>query len=444
MKSLITRNQPEINVMNKNIYFLVLLASAAVGLYGCNKEPVASSTTEQPLSTVETVTANLAAPLSARNLPAHNKILFVMGQDTETLNNFKAEVLDKDSNFPYPGGVTLYTKIAHSFKYGSLAGVTGDVDYGSGRNNFVETLAQFPNSALAVGLDITDAHDGCKSIPTKAIAGLIDAEVTPELVSFYHQEVDKFIDFLKQTDRAVFLRIGYEFDGPWNCYNPEAYKAAYRYIKQRIDALHADKIATVWQTASWLRDQDIYKVTDENHLDKYYPGDDVVDWISFSKFYGKHYRQYQWSCDDLNPEWFTPAVSAVSQHDRLLNFARAHHKPVMIAEAAPAAFSTSELTASCIFTNRPVAITADELWHSWYQDWFDYIAKNNDIIRSVAYINTNWHTQSMWYCEPNATAGTDGCKQSYWGDSRIEGNPIILERFAKAIANPIFVQTTRP
>ncbi|QEY16999.1 MULTISPECIES: hypothetical protein [unclassified Cellvibrio] len=415
-----------------------------IGLTGCKKDSADNQSATAPVEDKTQSVASSSPSLAAKLLPDNDKVLFIMGQDTETLNAFKTDVLDKDANFPYPGGVTLYTKIAHSFKFGSLAGVTSDVDYGSGRNNFVETLNQFPGAALAVGLDITDAHDDCKSIPTKAVAGLVDGEVTPELVSYYRSEVDKLLTFLKESDRQIFLRIGYEFDGPWNCYNPEAYKETFRFIKQRIDVLDAKNIATVWQTASWLRDQGIYKVSDPNHLETYYPGDDVVDWVSFSKFYGEHYRKYQWNCDALNPEWFTPQVSAVSQHDRVLNFARAHHKPVMISEAAPAAFSTSTLTASCIFTNHPVAITVDDLWETWYQDYFDYIEENRDVIRAAAYINTNWHTQSMWYCEPEATAGAEGCKQSYWGDSRIEGNPIILERFSKEISKSHFVQKSRP
>ncbi len=363
-----------------------------------------------------------------------------MGQDTGTLSAFKKMVLDKDATFPAPGGVTLYTKISHSFKYGSLAGLKENVDYGSGINNFIDTLNEFPKAALAVGLDITDAQDNCKSLPTKAIAGLIDADVTPELISFYRDEVDRLITFLKSTDRPIFLRIGYEFDGPWNCYNAVAYKASFRFIKARINALNAYKIATVWQTAAWLRNQDTYQVTDKNHLDQYYPGDDVVDWIAFSKFYGKQYRKHQWSCDELNPPWFTPMVSAVSQHDRTLDFARLRNKPVMIAEAAPAGYNTSTLTSSCVFTNRTSSITAEELWDSWYQDWFDYIEKNRDIIRAVAYINTYWHTQSMWYCVPNALAGAANCKQGYWGDSRIEGNPLILKNFSKEISKPFYVK----
>ncbi|MES2825416.1 MAG: endo-1,3-beta-xylanase [Pseudomonadota bacterium] len=417
----------------------ILLCLCLVLFTGCKSTSSESFTSASSASVPPHIAGKILA-LSALHLPDDNKVLFFMGQDTETLSAFKKSVLDKDSTFPAPGGVTLYTKISHSFKYGSLAGLKENVDYGSGINNFIDTLNEFPKAALAVGLDMTDAQADCKSIPTKAIAGLIDADVTPELIRFYRSEVDRLITFLKSTDRPIFLRIGYEFDGPWNCYNAAAYKASFRFIKARINALNADKIATVWQTAAWLRNQNSYQVTDNNHLDQFYPGDDVVDWIALSKFYGEHYRKHQWSCDALNPPWFTPIVSAVSQHDRTLDFARLHNKPVIIAEAAPAGYSTSTLTSSCIFTNRTSSITAEELWDKWYQDWFDYIEKNRDIIRAVAYINTHWHAQSMWHCVLNTMAGTEHCKQGYWGDSRIEGNSLILKNFSKEISKPFYVK----
>lgn len=423
-----------------NYFHLKALGVAGfLTLAACNGGSEGNS--QSSATSTSLVAASSSPSLNARNLPAENKILFVMGQDTETLDAFNKELLQKDPQFPRPGGVTLYTKISHDLKYGSLAGLTSDVDYGSGRNNFDETLAEFPGAALAVGLDITDAHLQCKSIPTRAISGEVGPDVTPALVDFYRQEVDKIINYLKNADRQIFLRIGYEYDGPWNCYDPETYKTAFQYIKQRIDALDAKKIATVWQSAAWLRDQGIYKVTDPGHLDKFYPGDAAVDYVSISKFYGSHYRDHQWSCDSLNPDWFTPMVSPESQQDRVLDFARAHHKPVMIAEASPAGFDTANLTSSCIFTNRQTPITADELWNSWYQDWFDYILKNRDVIRVAAYINTHWHSQAMWYCEPNALAGADNCKQSYWGDARIEANPEILAKFKAELLNPAFVQS---
>lgn len=401
-------------------------------------QPIKTSTVQELAALHVSATAAVSIE-QARNLPVDNKIALFMGQDSETLTDYRKNVLDKDSGLPKPAGITLYTKISNSAKQGSLAGITTDTDYGSGVINFSKSLKEFPGAVLAVGLDVTDTHAGCKQIPTRAIAGILGNGVTEKEVADYRQQVDKLLVFLKESDRQIFLRIGYEFDGPWNCYEPESYKAAYRFIKTRINALNATNIATVWQSAAWPRNQGIYQVTDANHLDKFYPGDDAVDWVSLSTFYGAPYRAYQWTCDALNPEWFTPLVTPRSQQDRILAFARTHKKPVMIAEAAPVGFSNSQLTTGCVFTNRIKPISAEEIWKSWYADWFDYIHVNKDVIRAVAYINTNWHSQAMWYCAPNSTAGAKDCNQGYWGDSRVQAHPYILGKFKEEISKPVYV-----
>ncbi|WP_254898105.1 hypothetical protein [Kitasatospora sp. NA04385] len=37
----------------------------------------------------------------------------------------------------------------------------------------------------------------------------------------------------------------------WNCYGADFYQQAFAYIKGRIDALGANNVATVWQSAAW-------------------------------------------------------------------------------------------------------------------------------------------------------------------------------------------------
>ena len=428
----------KVMVIRCTIRFLVL-CSLLLSMAACN-EVRGPETIHRVAPITQYNSSSLGSQLHAINLPADGKVLFVMGQDTETLSAFRKEVLMRDPTFPVPGGVTLYTNISHNYKFGSLPSLTADVDWGAGNNNFLRTLKEFPGAALVVGLDITGGNGECKSITTNAIAGIVADGVSQDLIKHYRVEVDKLIQFLKDTNRPVFLRIGYEFDGPWNCYDASSYKKAYRYIKQRSVEMNAGKIATVWQSATWLRDKAPYIVTDENHLEKFYPGDDVVDWVGFSKFYNLHYKEHQWVCDELIPGELAPHVSPNSQHDRVLNFARAHKKPVMIAEAAPTAYSNSELTSSCISTNRPTPISAEAIWKSWYQEWFDHIEANKDIIRAVAYINADWHSQSMWHCEPKALVGSANCKQGYWGDSRIQANPIILEKFKQQLLKNTFVK----
>ncbi|GAA1413201.1 hypothetical protein GCM10009662_56990 [Catellatospora coxensis] len=361
--------------------------------------------------------------LAARNLPAGGKVLFYLGQDSTTLADFAADVLAADPGFPRPAGVTLYTNLVGA----PMSGMFQPTDYGAGENDFPATLAEY-GGGLAVGLFLSDP---AAQSPLKAYAGVADEATTAR----YRRWLDEFLTYLDRTGRPVFLRIGYEFDGTWNGYEPQLYKDAFRYIAGRIDRLRGDRIATVWQTAAWPHaEQAPYAPTAAGHWDLWYPGDEYVDWAGMSHFYGSGYAAHQWACalDRV-------AAPPLTVQDSLLAFARSHRKPVFVAEAAPQAYSVGEHTAGCILQDdatggpHPVApVGAEGIWDGWYQPFFDYIRANRDIIRGVSYINTHWSAQGMWNCVPGS------CPNGYWGDSRVQADPLILQRFRGELRSGLF------
>lgn len=392
-----------------------------------------------------------AGGLKARNLPPDGKVLFIMGQDGDTLTNYKAEVLDVDPSFAKPGGITLYTNLSGA----PLSAMWTPVDFEVGRSFWEENLNEY-DGAFAVGLEFVDYANLCNQWPLEAVAG---THSDPEVVEQYRGYVDELIMYLKMTRRPVYLRIGYEFDGTWNCYagpygeedppltpeDTEPYKNAFRYIAQRIDELKAKNIATVWQSATWPGKKPFpYDATDPGHWDLWYPGDDVVDWMGLSTFYGESFDQYQWNCDEAEE---LAAAPRVVQND-FLDYARAHNKPVMIAEAAPQGFDLGVLTAGPIFRacapwENKTQLDAETIWTLWFEEFFGYIEANRDIIRAVAYINADWDTQHNWECTGWGNVPGDQCRSGYWGDSRIQANPDIYEWFKAEISKPIYVQHPR-
>jgi hypothetical protein len=390
---------------------------------------VAAGLAVSPAAGVATATVPVTT-VRAVNLPPDHKVLFYLGQDSTTLHAFKSDVLDRTRRFPVPAGVTLYTNLVGS----PMSGMFQPTNYGSGENNFVQTLNEF-GGGLAVGLYLVDPDQ----TPLKALAGF--SSVDPATVASYRQWLDEFLSYLKSTHRAVFVRVGYEFDGPWNSYDPTAYKAAFRYISTRIHQLHANRVATVWQTAAWPETGSPaggpYDATAAGHWQQWYPGDKYVDWAGMSYFYGAGFDQYQWACQ---PQAAAETPQAI--HTDFLNFARAHHKPVFVAESAPQGFDLGNDTAACIFApgsgdpqTRPVS--DEQIWDSWYAPYFNFIEGNRDVIRAVSYINTDWASQPMWQCTASA------CLSGYWGDSSLQHNPTILARFRAEIAKPIFVSGPR-
>jgi beta-mannanase len=90
----------------------------------------------------------------------------------------------------------------------------------------------------------------------------------------------------------------------------------------------------------------------------WYPGDDYVDWVAVSMF-GQAYRD-----DDFGP-YSTP----------ILDFAKQHKKPVMIAEA------------SAVYG---IKKDNNEAWNTWFVKFFTFAYSKN--IRAISFINEDWTT----------------------------------------------------
>ena len=210
--------------------------------------------------------------------------------------------------------------------------------------------------------------------------------------------------------------------GVWNCYTPETYIPAFQAIKRRIDEKGATNIYTVWQGANWTVEiteppmAATHNAADEGHLDRWYPGDEYVDIVGLSHFEGATWQTYAWTPDCITQRNETYEKSPRELQTEILDFARAHNKKVLIAEAAPKAFDLANNTARCTGGPSPAGgitnVTSEEIWDTWFVDFFTYIEENNDVIAAVAYINANWHEQPQWRC----VAGDNSCGNGYWGD----------------------------
>lgn len=307
---------------------------------------------------------------TAKFAPPDGKTLFIIGQDLGAVGGL-ADYTDgyTDHIAPTPGGVTTYTDIA------TLSGLANLANYGSGDVS-AQLLVDSPtyaDSALAIGLWMSGGGEALVA------SGALDGQI------------DMLGAWIKVQDRPVFLRIGYEFDGEWNAYEPEPYVQAFRRIVDRFRASGVENVATVWQSAT-------------HHSPHYgghewmawYPGDDYVNWFGLS--------------------YFEPRLPILNS---FLDLARAHNKPVMIAESAPKGASTSE-------TQRP-----ELLWQTWYQPFFDFIYTNSDVIRAVAYINVDWDSQPMW-----------SGHEDRWGDSRVQANDVIAAHWRSELEKPLWLHAS--
>ena len=135
-------------------------------------------------------------------------------------------------------GITLYSQLKSNDTTTTLQGMFSTANWQAGDVDFNKSLNESPKAAIAIGL----AMDSCNQAnhSENIVAGHYDdalSILTSHLASL--------------APRKVFLRIGYEFDGPWNCYQPDSYKAAFRKIASALQAKNASNVATVLQSAAW-------------------------------------------------------------------------------------------------------------------------------------------------------------------------------------------------
>jgi hypothetical protein len=299
-------------------------------------------------------------------LPPEGQTLLIIGQDLGAIGGLP-DYADgyTDHVGLVPAGLTTYTSIT------GLNGLESLANWGSGDVNaqLLMEAERYQHTVLAIGLWL-----GAPNLQTLAKGG-------------YDDNLATLGRWIAAQKRPIFLRIGYEFDGPWNAFDPAEYVLAWRHIVDELRQLQVTNVATVWQAATAANFE-----TYQSHdwLD-WYPGDDYVDWFGLS--------------------YFTPDTAVL---DAFLKLAREHGKPVMIAEATPRGLDLSRNTGS-------------SSWQTWFAPFFDYIHTNADVIRAVAYINVDWDSQAMWSGQG-------------WGDSRVQSNAELMDAWRAEIESDFWLQ----
>ena len=158
--------------------------------------------------------------------------------------------------------------------------------------------------------------------------------------------------------------------------------------------MNISNVAFVWQSKGHGTNQKV--------LEEWYPGDELVDWCSYSYF--------------GNPD------------EEMLIFARKHKKPVFIAEATPV-FQIDNLFFNTRLTDDAIAKRA---WKQWFLPFFDTLNRNADVIKAFSYINVNWSVQPMWINNPTFQKV----------DSRIQVNEFISNNWEKEISKPKYLKSS--
>lgn len=291
----------------------------------------------------------------------------------------------------------VYTDLA------TLNGLWQPTDYGSGVEYADGLLDLFPSrnnnqnshqtmqasTGLQIGLWL-DGTTGCFQI----CSGEMD------------DQIQKLISYLERSRASkIFLRLGYEFDNPDFKYsgNPEMYVLAFRKLvtdcRKNLSEDALSRVFFVWH--SWAAPMAKKSLS----LEQFYPGDEFVDWIGLSIFQ----QVFPWS-----PHW----GGSMADVENVLEFAKKHNKPTMIAESTP--FGGIELKQASNDTKAFLANNEYEHndWDRWYSKVIDII--NMYDLSMWCLINCDWESQPMWH-----NVG--------FGETRLSSNTHVMQQWHEQI-----------
>ena len=314
----------------------------------------------------------------AKYEPQGDAILVFVGQDNDSVGgnaNYSNGYVD---NVGVPAGITHYVYFTEgatnafgfTFDVGTVDGLSQETTWGAGPM-CMKCYVDSPT------LQNTVMH--------LSISMEFNSEDQVASGQFDHL-IDELAQFLKQYENFPFLiRIGYEFDGPWNGYDAANYKAAFIRIVDGLRAAEVTNYATVMASSSMFVNRGTW--------DAYWPGDNYVDWVGYSYFGG-----------------------ATSNNADALNLAREKSKPIFIAEAAPRGSFLD-------------AVNGNDVWNNWFSPILSHAESNKDVVKAISYISADWDSQPMW-------------RGNGWGDTRIHINSVVNERWLNKMDEPLYIHGT--
>jgi len=203
----------------------------------------------------------------------------------------------------------------------------------------------------------------------------------------YDDQIETFCAGLRRLNRPAYVRIGFEFNGSWFGYQPEPYKAAWVRIVSALRRHALDDVAAVWCYYPLPSQREHPAGVDRDYV-AYYPGDEHVDWWAIDLF-------------DAGPYTSDNALAFLAD-------ARSRGYPVMIGESTPRWVGGVQ--------------GGEATWNAWFVPYFDFI-RTQPAVKAFCYISWDWTEYPIW---------------QVWGEARMWANPIVLERYQRELADPLF------
>jgi hypothetical protein len=326
---------------------------------------------------------------SSACVPRKTKTGLVIGQDLFSITNYTAAF--PENHMPF--GLMAYTTLKN--ENGELTGLKSPINYGSGIEWTSGLLELFPASSIQLGLYLVDQLD-------QIISGEFDGLIT------------ELADYVLQTRRTFYLRIGYEFDLPGNHYDGPSFIRSFRRIVDIFRKKKVENVLFVWHGTG----EDHHNHQSNNshsYFSKWFPGREFVGFCGVSIFEQPfHCQRGDHSIDNGGDH----QVCKMDSIERFFDFCLSLDIPLMIAESTPfggivsttsSSSSSSEKEEERSEMNR--AGYSGDSWSVWFEPVLSLIERYE--IRLWSYVNNDWDALPMW--QKNHAPGV------FWGDSRVQG-----------------------
>ncbi len=294
--------------------------------------------------------------------PAEGRVVHMAGQSRTQFPDYVEVMTGNGKHCPLPAGGAAYTSLGHDTFGRSLKVSSTD----SQDVPYLLSIDRPLILHLALWLGAYEFDD--------MIAGKRDGDIT------------RLGEGIRDCGRPVFLRIGYEFDGPHNAYPPEKYREVYRRIVDGIRKTGAKNVAYVWHSYAYL------PTFGGHDIMAWYPGDEYADWIGIS---------------------FFPIQDPGINRARLLEVCRERKRPMIICEA------------SAIKDKGHENLSGEAYWDYWYRPFFGFIEENREV-KAFSIINCNWDAEESF-------------KNIGWGDARMTTDEVVVRRWREKMKDARYI-----
>jgi hypothetical protein len=321
----------------------VLAPAAGAAMLGCAN----SAHEDRKRATEPSTRAVTRTPIR----PPKGQVLFIAGQESAHLGGRPDEDLGDgylDHVAARPGGFTLYSSIAVMPNFPEL-----------GR---VSDLPALRDSVLHLSISWVADFDWSTKGNNQAIT-----------TGAFDENIRLLAIWCAAQPRPILLRIGYEFDRevpfPNFHYDLAYFAQAFRRI---VDRFRAEGAGNVYSVLASTNAPGFSPVLSTETFNRFYPGDDYVDWLGCSM-------------------WHPTDVDQV-----ILSEARRRNKPVLLAETTPVKYNIGESAYYPAYMGLSQSLTAQAIWDGWHQPMIDFMRANSDVIAAWHYIAADWAADPNW------------------------------------------------